>query len=227
MRIYTAARPGWIGAEFFHSAPATSWVAASVSRLPLLALILLGAWKRRPALARIALVWYLSYLALGQWQRQLAVALGEELAAQRGHIPVRLEVKPSFGNILVWKVVYETATDFHVDAVRAWPSAVVYEGNSIARLDLDRDLPWLARDSPQARDVERFAWFSNGYIARDPRHPGRLIDVRFSMLPNEIDSLWSIQLRPDARADEHVVYAMHRNTGNAQMQALWRMLWGE
>ena len=170
MRIYTAAHPGWIGAEFFHSAPATSWAAASVSRLPLLALILLGAWKRRPALARIALVWCLAYLALGQWQRQLAVALGEELAAQRGHIPVRLEVKPSFGNILVWKVVYETATDFHVDAVRAWPSAVVYEGNSIPRLDLDRDLPWLARD----RLWQRRDWPAHGQQGtQGPVHIGQ------------------------------------------------------
>jgi len=154
-------------------------------------------------------------------------ALGEALAAERGHVPLRLEAKPSFANILVWKVVYETATNFHVDAVRTWPSTVVYPGSSIPRLDTQRDLPWLDPASQQARDVERFAWFSNDYVARDPLIPGRVIDVRYSLLPNEIDSLWSIQLAPGAGPEEHVSYNMHRNRRDGQVETLWQMLRGQ
>ncbi|MEQ9464176.1 MAG: metal-dependent hydrolase [Haliea sp.] len=195
--------------------------------LPVLALIIVAAVRQRPALARAAVIWGLAYLALGAWQRDRAEALGEALAAERGHAPVRLEAKPSFANILVWKVVYETATDFHVDAVRTWPSAKVYPGSSIPRLDAARDLPWLDPASQQARDVARFAWFSNDYVASDPLIPGRVIDVRYSLLPNEIDSLWSIQLTPGAAPEQHVSYAMHRNRREGQIEALWRMLLGQ
>lgn len=173
------------------------------------------------------MVWGLAYLALGAWQRDRAEVLGEALASERGHVPVRLEAKPSFANILVWKVVYETATDFHVDAVRTWPTAVVYPGSSIPRLDIARDLPWLEPESQQARDVERFAWFSNDYLARDPRVPGRVIDVRYSLLPNEIDSLWSIQLTPGVGPEQHVSYNMHRNRRDGQVEMLWQMLLGK
>ncbi len=195
--------------------------------LPVLALIIVAAVRRRPALARVAVVWGLAYLALGAWQRDRAEVLGESLAAERGHVPLRLEAKPSFANILVWKVVYETATDFHVDAVRTWPSPVVYPGSSIPRLDPARDLPWLDPASQQARDVERFAWFSNDYVASDPLIAGRVIDVRYSLLPNEIDSLWSIQLTPEAGPQEHVSYAMHRNRRDGQIETLWHMLLGQ
>jgi inner membrane protein len=195
--------------------------------LPVLALIAFAALRRRPALARVALVWVLVYQGLGVWQREQAEAHGWALAQSRGHEPLRLEAKPSFANILVWKIVYETDSHFHVDAVRTWPSVVDYPGGSIPRLDVARDLPWLQGGTQQRRDVERFRWFSNGYVALDPAVPGRIIDVRYSMLPNEINSLWSIQLRPQATADDHVSYAMHRSGGREQAGVLWRMLLGD
>src|SRR5690606_4631354 len=64
--------------------------------LPILALIIFAALRRRPAFARAAVVWGLAYLALGAWQRDRAEGLGEALAAERGHQPLRLEAKPSF-----------------------------------------------------------------------------------------------------------------------------------
>lgn len=195
--------------------------------LPLLALVVAAARSRRPLWARLALVWALAYLGLGAWQRDLAQEVGRELAAQRGHHPQKLEAKPSFGNILLWKVVYESDGVFYVDAVRSWPAPVIYPGSSIARLDPGRDLPWLDPASQQARDIQRFRWFSNGYVALDPRHPGRIMDVRYSMLPNEIDPLWSIQLQPDAGPRAHVDYLVHRDSGGGRLQRLWQMLRGE
>ena len=62
----------------------------------------------RPLFARLGLVWACCYMALGLWQRNEAMEMGYALAAQRGTSPLRLEAKPSFANILVWKVVYET-----------------------------------------------------------------------------------------------------------------------
>ncbi len=192
--------------------------------LPLLAAVVLGAKRRQPLYARLALVWAVAYMGLGLWQRNEAATMGYELAAQRGHQPVRLEAKPSFANILVWKTVYETEDRYYVDAVRATVSPRFFPGASVEKLDIDRDLPWLDRNSQQARDIERFRWFSNGYIARDPIYSNRVIDIRYSMIPNEVAPLWSIELRRDAGRDDHVAYRTHRDTGDNRATLMWNMV---
>jgi inner membrane protein len=194
--------------------------------LPLLLAVVLAAKRSRPLFARLGLLWACGYMALGLWQRNEAVDMGLALAASRGHEPLRLEAKPSFANILVWKIVYETEQRYYVDAVRAGLAPRVFPGESVARLDIARDMPWLDLASQQARDIERFRWFSNGYIARDPVYPNRVIDIRYSMIPNELAPLWSIELRPEARRDQHVRYLVHRDTGEDRPALLWRMLSG-
>ncbi len=195
--------------------------------LPLLAGVLLAARRGNPRYAQVALAWACAYMALGLVQRDQAQAMGYELAAGRGHEPLRLEAKPSFANILVWKIVYETDDRFYIDAVRTGPAARVFPGESVMKLDIDRDMPWLDRDSQQALDIERFRWFSNGYIARDPVHANRIIDVRYSMVPNEVDALWSLEVLPGAGRDEHAAYLVHRNAGPESAGRIWRMLAGE
>ena len=195
--------------------------------LPVLLLVAFALLKRRPLFARLALVWALAYLSVGLWNRNNAMEVGETLAQSRGHVPLRLEAKPSFANILVWKIVYETSDRFYVDAVRVGFAQRVYPGDSVAKLDIARDLPWLDPDSQQARDVERFRWFSNGYIARDPRIANRVIDIRYSLLPNEVEALWSIELVPGVPADRHVRYTTHRDPGGDSVALLWAMMSGE
>jgi inner membrane protein len=194
--------------------------------IPLLVAVLLAARRRKPLYARVALCWALGYMALGLWQRNEAVVMGNALAEQRGHSPLRLEAKPSFGNILVWKTVYETDDRFYVDAVRASLAPRVFEGASVQKLDVDRDIPWLERGSQQARDIERFRWFSNGYIARDPVYANRVIDIRYSMIPNEVTPLWSIELHPEAGRGEHASYLVHRDTDAGRLTRMWSMLSG-
>lgn len=194
--------------------------------LPLLLAVVLAGKRSRPLFARLGLLWACCYMALGLWQRNEAMEMGYALAAQRGHTPLRLEAKPSFANILVWKTVYETHDKYHVDAVRASVAPRVFRGNSVDKLDIPRDLPWLQQDSQQARDIERFRWFSNGYIARDPRFPNRVIDIRYSIIPNELAPLWSIELRPGASSDEHAAYLVHRDAGGGRASKMWQMLSG-
>ncbi len=194
--------------------------------LPILLAVLLGARYERPLFARLALVWAVGYMAMGVVQRNEAVAMGQALAAERGHRPLRLEAKPSFANILVWKVVYETEDRFYVDAVRARLAPRVFPGDSVQKLDIDRDMPWLDRGSQQARDIERFRWFSNGYIARDPLFANRVIDIRYSIIPNEVAPLWSIELSPGAGPEEHVAYRVHRETGSERAAIIWSMVAG-
>ena len=190
----------------------------------ILTLVVLAAVKKNSNYARAALVWVLIYPLLGLVQRERAEAAGWELAQSRGHAPVTLEAKPSFANIVVWKIVYQAGQQYYIDAVRVGAATTVYPGEHIAKLDVARDFPWLDRDSQQAKDIERFRWFSNGYVAVDPLNSSRIIDVRYSMLPNEVASLWSIEIAADAKPDQHARYQTHRDGGRENTRLLLEMI---
>lgn len=192
--------------------------------LPILGLVLVAGLRKQPLYARLALAWVFIYLGLGLIQRDRAEAVGWELARERGHQPLRLEAKPSFANLVVWKIVYETDERYHVDAVRVLGDSKTYPGGSVEKLDIERDMPWLDPESQQARDIERFRWFSNGYIARDPDNALRIIDVRYSMIPNEVRALWGIELSPRAGPQQHVDYRTDRSGSSENLDAFWRML---
>lgn len=192
--------------------------------LPLLVLVALAALRRRRGYAVAALAWACLYLGAGLMQRDAAREMGAALAASRGHEPLRLEARPAFANILVWKIVYETEDRFHVDAVRAGVAPRIFAGAAVDKLDVARDFPGLAADSRQRRDIDRFAVFSDNYLARDPQRPHRIIDMRYSMVPNEIDALWSIGIDPAAGPDAPATFQTHRRNPQASLGRLWAML---
>lgn len=195
--------------------------------LPLTALILISLFKRQPVYARAALAWVVLYLGVGAWQHGRAVQTAREIAAARGHTPTRIETKPSFANILVWKTIYDTPEAFYVDAVRTGVTPKVFTGTSVPKLDRARDLPWLAPDSQQTKDIERFRFFSDGFIAQDPAYNNRIIDIRYSFVPNDIRALWSIELSRDAPPDAHARYLTHRTEARKGLGVLWHMIWGD
>ena len=192
--------------------------------LPILTLVILGAIRQQPKLARIAVAWGMAYLLFGVWQRDRAEDLGYELAAERGHEPIRLEAKPGFANLLLWKIVYETDDHFHVDAIRVGIESRQFPGDRAEKLSIAKHFSWLDPTSQQARDIERFRWFSNDYLAIDPVKANRIIDVRYSVVPNEIDALWAIDIAPDKTLDAHVEWQSLRRTNNDQTARWWRML---
>jgi len=189
-----------------------------------LMLIVASLVRRNAVLARIALAWAVAYPLIGMLQRDRAEAIGWELAESRGHEPLHLEAKPSFANLILWKIVYEHDDHYYVDAVRVLADGKVYPGDSVAKLDLERDFPWLDHRSQQARDIERFRWFSGGYVARDPGHPNRITDIRYSMLPNQVAGLWSIEVSPQADSGEHARYVVARRTSGQVLDRFKAML---
>ncbi|PQJ43252.1 metal-dependent hydrolase [Vibrio campbellii] len=208
-----------------------SWSTVSVIdplfTLPILFTLILGLMNRNPWYPRIALAWALVYLTFGMYQRDRAEEAGWALAEARRHTPQRLEAKPTFANTLVWKVIYETEHDYHVDAIRAGRSIKTYTGESIAKLNVAADFPWLDPASQQAKDIERFRWFSDGFIARDPNKGLRVIDVRYSIVPNEFNALWGIELSKTADKGMHVEYTTHRDSSQQSRQAFIEMLKGD
>lgn len=196
-----------------------------VFTLPILILVGVAFARKQSRYARYAVVYALIYLSLGVVQRERAESVALELAEARGHVPVRLTVKPTLGNLYLWKLIYEYEGRYYVDAAKVGWRGVSVQGASIDKLDVARDFPQLAPESIQARDIERFRWFSDGFIARDPGDNLMIMDVRYSFLPNDLKPLWVIRLRPEA-SDQHVEYLTTRNLTSETRQQFVEMLFG-
>ena len=195
--------------------------------VPVVALVAVAGIKRSSLYARLALVWICLYLTLATVQRNAALELAENMLAARGHTSERLTVKPTFGNILVWRSVYEAAGRFHVDGLRVGIAPRVYPGPTVLRLNPDRDFPWLNPKSQQRRDIERFVQFSQGYASKSLDDPNAIIDVRYAFLPHTLGALWSIVLSRNVGLEQHVQFQTNRRDASAQLLVLWQLLTAE
>lgn len=193
--------------------------------IPLLILVLIAMFRRSTLMAFIAAAYAFGYLGLGAIQGQRAQTLAEQLAQSRGHETVNVGVKPSFGNIITWKSVYQHENRFYVDAIRVLVATRIIEGTSTEKLDVAKHFSWLDLESQQAKDIKRFSWFSQEHLALDPDNPMRIIDMRYSLLPNRADGMWGIVLKKDAADDEHVAWTTTRpNKDNVRENVA--LLWG-
>ncbi|MDJ0950581.1 MAG: metal-dependent hydrolase [Alphaproteobacteria bacterium] len=195
--------------------------------VPVALLVVVSGLRRSPLFARIALAWVCVYLTLATIQHNAAMQMARELASARGHTIERVTVKPTFGNIFVWKSVYESKGRFYLDGLRVGVAPIIYPGTSIARLDPSRDFPWISSTSQQFRDLVRFDKLSQGFVARDPNDPNAVIDVRYSFLPNTVAALWSIVLAAGAAPDEHASYQTNRRSARLKLAMLWRLIVAE
>lgn len=187
--------------------------------VPLVVLVALAAVKRRAVFARIGAGWAVFYLAFAALQADRAATEAAALAASRGHVPQRTAVIPAlFSSLVLWKVVYEHDGRYYVDAVRTGVRTASYPGVSTAKLDVARQFPWLDAASQQAVDVERFRRVSGDLLAVDDAVPNRIVDLRYSLVPNEIAGFWAIVLDPGAPPDAHVGFVATRE--NAPRDAL-------
>ena len=191
---------------------------------PLLLLVSLGVIRKNGRYGRLGCLWAALYLSAAAFQHHQAFEMAETVIMERGHTAGRLVVKPTFGNIILWKSVYEWNGRYYVDAVRPWPGKVMLSGTSIAIFEPARDVPWLNKESRQAGDIERFIGFSDGYVALAADGSPRIIDVRYSFIPTETEPLWFIQLSPEDRADAPAVYDTNRENARDKLPALWRMI---
>jgi inner membrane protein len=181
--------------------------------VPVVALAALAAWRRRPRYAGAALAWAALWLLLGAAQHERALDAANDLAASRGHVPVRMVAIPAFSSQLLWKTIYEFDGRYYVDAARTGVRSTAEAGRSVAKLDAARDFPWLVPASQQARDVERFRAIANDLLAVDPAAPDRIVDLRYSLVPNEIAGFWAIVLDSAAAPEAHVeLKATRENT---------------
>ncbi len=155
-------------------------------------------FRHRPRWAGIGLLWALVYLLFGVVQRERAKSILEEVIVDRGQEAVRVAVKPSLGNLILWRGIYESEGRFYVDGIRVglFSKPKVYPGDSLDRFSVSKTFPHLEPNSVQAGDIRRFLHFSDHYTVLHPEYQDVVGDLRYGFLPHDIRPIWGITVDP-------------------------------
>ncbi|MDX8378012.1 MAG: metal-dependent hydrolase [Mariprofundales bacterium] len=150
--------------------------------------------RHRPI--HIALVITGLYLLLGFAQHQRVESIMQATVNQRGHHIERIEIKPTLGNLLLWRSVYEYDGVFYADGIHAGINNQVYAGEHQQRF-VRSDLSNVPTNSRQGLAINRFAYFSNNYLALQKSKLENHIylgDIRYAMLPTSMNAIWGLEL---------------------------------
>jgi inner membrane protein len=194
--------------------------------IPALILAVTAIKTKKRIFSFFSIGWIIFYLSLGLVQYERALSAANDLAESRGHNPERLTLKPSFGNLILWKSIYQHEQTFYVDAIRTVRSSTVCLGESIEIFDYQQHLSSLDKESQQARDVERFRWFSQDYLGFDDEK-NLVTDVRYSMLPNQIQPMWGLVIDDQRDTNAHAIWWTGRDLDQSQWDTFIEMLSGK
>jgi inner membrane protein len=160
----------------------------------LLGVVLFAYFRRKQLLAQIGLVFMFAYFALGVFQHQRALTVQEQIATKRNHVIERSIVKPGFGNIILWRSLYESDGRYYVDSIRLdyFGRISISEGDSLPKLNMKKDFPELSENSVAYKDVERFRNFSQGYLSVAPENKDLITDVRYGLTVGSVSPMWGI-----------------------------------
>lgn len=197
---------------------------------PLFSLILIGgliaAWRQRnPTWARAGLLLAGLYLGLGAVQHQRALDAAEALARDRGQNPERVQVKPTMGNLVLWRSLAVVGNTAYIDAVRVGlRSSRVYPGPQAQLVDpsIWGDLP---PDSLAYRELHRFYRYSDRLLIAHPRDLHFIGDARYAMVPTETAPLWGISIDPD-HPDRPITFEARRELTTEKRRQFLAMLRG-
>lgn len=214
---FSSARAGW------------DWIAIvdPAFTVPLLAGLGFALLRRRARPAALGLALAGAYLLLGILQHGRAVAAQRALAQTRGQVPERVEVMPTLGNNLVWRALYVHQGRIYSDRIRVgWTGRVtVRPGWSLPLAGADA-LTAAERARNQRRSFERFAWFSDQWVARSPSDASVLADMRYSLGADAFDPIWGIRFTTDDSATE-VEWINRSRDRRIDPAELWREITGE
>jgi inner membrane protein len=168
-----------------------------------------------------------SYLSLSAWQQARVDNSIIAIAQQRGHQASDITVKPTMGNVLLWRSVYVHAGTVYADAFHAGRAVRHYPGQSaviVTPAQADAIAQGVAR---RAKDIERFRGFSDGLIVLDPVHEGLIGDARYAMLPTAIAPIWGIRWTGESSGEGEVTeFISHHEFTPVMRKAFIAMLLG-
>ena len=193
--------------------------------IPALILVVIAIKTKKKIFSFFSIGWIIFYLSLGFIQYERALLAAVELAQVRGHSPERLTLKPSFGNLILWKSIYQHKETFYVDAIRTAQSSTWCTGESIRVFDYQYHLPNLEKESQQKKDIERFRWFSQDYLGYD-KERNIVTDVRYSMIPNQIAPMWGLVIDEQRGVNDHAIWWTSRSLDQSQIDLFKNMLKG-
>lgn len=170
--------------------------------------------------------WLLLFLTTGFIQRERGISVMEEVASRRSHPVEQLTVKPTIGNLVLWRSTYISGDTVYVDAVRSgfFSPQLIYSGNPAPLVRPEQDFArW--KGTTLYEDLLRFRRFSDGYLVRHPEKPEIIGDARYSMVPNSLKPLWGI--RADTTLPgRHVPFLHFRDAGADVRKEFMRQLTG-
>ncbi len=223
-------RLGW---PFSDARAALHWISVvdPLLTLPLLASLGVALWTKRMLPVRIGLAWVACYLSCAVVQQRRADAVLRAWIAQQegGAGRWRGLVKPSFGNVVVWRALARTDDELRVFAVRcSLGQPQIIEGQSAPLLATVQQAAThfgLPADSRQARDIRRFYHFSSDWVGLHPDDPMILADLRYAALPNEVAPMWGIRVKPEQPAAA-IDWVPQAELSGRPWQELWQMIAG-
>ena len=199
-----------------------------VFTLPLVVLAGLAFKVRRPFFAQFAFVLCLLYLVFCGIQRNKVTHIAEQLSLERRHQPERYSIRPSLGNSFLWRVIYEFEDRYYVDAVWVGLSTEqrIYKGHSVEKFTVENAADYVIPNSVLGKDIERFRFFSQGYLYQHPTNVQILGDLRYSVYPNSVMPLWGIQVDPAVK-NTHAKLVYFRDFSKYPVDRLWKMIRGQ
>ncbi len=196
---------------------------------PLLTLLLLaglvfGVRSGRRWPTALGLAGALAYTGAAAWQQERALAAQAEIAAARGHPVTRAKMFPTVGNFFLWRSVYESGGVLHTDRIRAAGGLSWKAGSTVALAPELALTPAERANERVVRDYRRFAWFSDGWVARAPAAPDVYGDARYSLSSERFEPIWGVRFHPEARIPTEWVDFTAQN--KVPLAGLWRELSG-
>ena len=194
--------------------------------IPVIVFVIIAVLRKNKLMPFLGIIYIFIYLGFGLVQSNRAEEVGKKIASIRGHESMRLTVKPSLGNLFLWKSIYEDKGFYYVDAVRLFSTKQYCEGTKIKKLDNLIDFNDLDKKSQQYLDIERFNWFSQGYLGIG-KSKNIITDVRYSAVPNEVDGLWGIKIDSSKKSLEHVEWVVNRSDYGKKWKRFFNLLLGD
>ena len=183
--------------------------------------------KKSAKFSRFGLAFSIFYLLYNFSKNQMVNKYVLDLANQRSHQIERLFIKPTIGNNILWRSIYQYDGKYFIDAVYMplTKKAKHITGTSTKVIDKNTIFSF-SKESEQRNDILRFSFFANDYIYIYPDLDYIIADLRYGTLPNDLNSLWGIKVKPE-NENQHVDFLSLRNFNTDFYKDFWNMLSGK
>ena len=136
-----------------------------VFTLTLILFLFLSFFLKKRIFYFLPIIWILLYFFLCLTQKNRALNVLNDAINLRNHKATQILIKPSFGNILLWRTIYVHENKFYIDAVNTSKFSYFCNGTTLIKESPNEILQNFKKNSVLYEDVKKFIWFSSGYVS--------------------------------------------------------------